>query len=132
MKQRAVAIGLLLCEQLIIEENTRNATPVNCFTHRTVEQFPSEPIAFVVFAVLTDGLGEMPLEFVIHRLDTLQEIYRSVLSFRFTNPLQNVRCILRIRDCSFPVPGHYQVTLLADNEMIAQRKIVILRKETSQ
>ena len=35
MSQRPVAIGLLLCEQLIIEEGTKNVTPVNCFTQRS-------------------------------------------------------------------------------------------------
>jgi hypothetical protein len=40
MTQRPVAVGLLLCEQVIIEEGTRNVTPVNCFSPRAVERFP--------------------------------------------------------------------------------------------
>ena len=61
MKQRPLAIGLLLCEQIIIEEKTRNVTLVNCFTLRTVEQIPYA-LSFVAYAVLTDGAGEIPLE----------------------------------------------------------------------
>jgi hypothetical protein len=129
MKQRPVVIGLLACEQVIIEEKTRNVTPVNCFTHRAAEQFPSQAFAFVVFAILTDGVGEIPLEVTNYRLDTLEEIYQRTLSLQFTNPLQEVRCIFRIRDCSFPVPGHYQISLLADSEIVAQRKIRITEKE---
>jgi len=129
MSQRPGVIGLLLCEQVIVEEKTRNITPVNCFTSRTVEQLPSETFPFIVFAILTDGAGEISLEVIIQRLDSLDEIYRSSLSFRFTNPLQEVRCIFRIRDCSFPVSGYYQVTLLADNESVAQRKFRIVPKE---
>jgi hypothetical protein len=75
MNQRPVAIGLLLCEQVIVEEKTRNITPVNCFTIRTVEQLPSETFPFVIFAVLTDGTGEIPLEVTIQRLDSMDEIY---------------------------------------------------------
>ena len=130
MKHTPVAIGLLLCEQVIIEEHTRNITPVNCFTRRTVERFPSETLPFVVFAILADGLGDMRLEVLIHRLDTLEEVYRTAVSFRFTDPLQNVRFTLRIRDCSFPISGHYQVTLLADREMIALRKFNIIQEES--
>src|SRR5947207_2224766 len=128
MKQRPVAIGLLLCEQIIVENATHNVTPVNCFTHRTVDTFPSVPFPFVVLAILTDGAGEIPLEILIQRLDTLDEVYRAAVSFRFTNPLREVRCTVRIRHCSFPVPGHYQVLLFADNEMVAHRKLVLTQK----
>jgi hypothetical protein len=131
MKQRPVAIGLLTCEQVIVEEKTRNITPVNCFTRRSVEHFPSEVFPFVVFAMLTDGAGEMPLAVSISRLDTLDEIFRRSVSVKFANPLQEVRCVVRIRGCSFPVAGHYEIMLLADNEMVAQRKILITAKETS-
>jgi len=129
MKQKPVVIGLLTCEQVIVEENSRNVTPVNCFTHRAVGHFPSEAFPFVVFALLTDGAGEMPVEVRISRLDTLDEIYRRSVSFRFTNPLQEIRCIVRIRGCSFPVSGPYQIMLLADNEMVAHRKILITERE---
>ncbi len=131
MKQRPVAVGLLLCEQVIIEEQTRNVTPVNCFTRRTARQLPSEIIPFVVFAILTDGVGDVRLEVTIQRLDTLDEIYRRSMTFRFPGPLQEARCRLRIGDCSFPVAGYYQVTLMAEGELVAQRRMQIVPKETS-
>ena len=34
MSQRPAAIGLLVCEQVIIEEGTQNVTPVNSFRNR--------------------------------------------------------------------------------------------------
>lgn len=129
MSQRPVAVGLLLCEQVVVEEKTRNATLVNCFTRRTVEQLPSEPISFVVFAILTDGQGEVQLEVVVQRLDTLEEISHRTLSFRFADPLKEARCLFRLRDCSFPVAGYYQVTLLADGESVAQRRFQITLKD---
>jgi hypothetical protein len=120
----------MLCEQVIIEAETRNVTPVNCFSRRTVDRFPSEAVPFVVFAILSDGQGEMPLDVVVSRLDNLDIVYRRSVQCRFTDPLQAVRCIFRIRDCSFPTSGHYQVSLLADRELVAQRKLVILWRES--
>jgi hypothetical protein len=125
MKQRPVAIGLLVCEQVVIEEGTRNATLVNCFTHRRVKEIPSPPIPFVVLALLTDGIGEISLEMKIQRLDTLEVIARSQGSVQFPDPLREVRFHLRFRDCSFPVAGIYDVVLLAEGEPIASRRIVI-------
>jgi hypothetical protein len=128
MRQVPVAVGLLLCEQVIIEEKTRNVTIVNSFTHRALPEFPSDPAPFIVFAILTDGLGEVSLEIVVEELDTLEETYRRSVSFRFANPLQEVRCVFRMVDCSFPSPGQYQIRLMADGEQLAQRKFNIVQR----
>ena len=131
MSQRPAAIGLLVCEQVIIEEGTQNVTPVNSFRRRIVQQFPTEPLNFVVFAILNDGVGEIRLELAISRLDTDEEVYQRSMTVRFGNQLQEGRCLFRISDYSFPVPGTYEVALFADNEMIAQRKIRIIHKEST-
>jgi hypothetical protein len=128
MKQRPVAIGLLLCEQVIVEETTRNLTPVNCFTQRIGEQVPTDPFSFVLFANLTDGSGDIVLDIVIERLDTFGEIYRRSLTHRFRDPLREVSFVFRIRNCTFPVFGHYQVSLWADGEPVAQRKLRIVQR----
>jgi hypothetical protein len=125
MKQVPVAIGLMVCEHVIIEEGTRNATPVNCFSRRKVDQVPTGPLPFTLFAMLTDGAGRIDLEVVIERLDTNDEIYRRALTFTFTDPLQDVRCLFRIPDCSFPVVGVYQAILFAEGAPLAHRRFRI-------
>jgi hypothetical protein len=129
MAKQPVAIGLSLCEQVIIEEKTRNVTLVNCFSERTAEKFPSDPIPFVAFAHLTDGLGDINLELVVERLDTMGEVYRRSLKTSFPDSLRVGRFCLHVRDCIFPVAGKYQITLLADGEFLAQRRITILATE---
>ncbi|HZT79951.1 MAG TPA: hypothetical protein VFA26_07015 [Gemmataceae bacterium] len=129
MTQRPTAIGLFLCEQVIVEERPRNVTPVNCFTERGAWAFPAEGIRFIAFALLTEGLGEITLELVVHRLDNFEELYRKAFSAEFANPLQTFRCLVRVRNCPFPRPGDYQVSLLAEDEIIAQRKLRIVALE---
>ena len=126
-----IPIGMMLCEQVIVQEQTRYVTPVNCFTHRTVKQFPSEAFPFVAFSILTGAQGDVPLAIVINRLDTLEPVYRTDFSVRFTSPLQAVRCTLRVLNCRFPVAGHYEVLLMAGGEMLARVKLVIQQKEPS-
>lgn len=130
MSHRPVAIGLLLCEQLIVEEGTRNATLVNCFTQKTGEIFPWPSPPFTVAAWLTNGEGEVLLEVIVEDAKTLDYLYRQQLRFRFATPLQQGRLTLRLSSLVFPVPGPYRVTLLADGEIIAQRKLAIVPKET--
>ena len=132
MNQRPVAIGLQVCEQIIVEEGTGNVSLVNTFTHRTVKEIPSSPISFVVASVLTDGLGEMPLEMRIERLDTLEIVYRFRGTARFTGPLRELRCHVRVRDCCFPVAGLYQVVLFVEDEPVASRRIVNIHSEEEE
>ena len=126
MAQRPVAVSLLLCEQVIIEAGTRNVTPVNCFSQHFVKRVPPEPMSFVLLAYLTDGIGEIKLEVVIEQLDTLEEIHRRALTVRFGNPLEEMRCQFQFRNFLFPVVGGYQIQLQVADEMIAQKRMLIV------
>ena len=130
MHQRPVVLGLSLCENVIIDERTRNVTLVNCFTHRTADRFPTEPVDFTAFAFLSDGVGSVAMELMIERLDTLDEVRRhDSFAIEFRNPLQSVRCSIRVRRVEFPVAGHCQVILLAGGEAIAMRKLILTSKK---
>lgn len=80
-----------------------------------------------MLAYLTDGIGEMELELFIERLDTMEEVYREAFLLRFNNPLQELRCRIAIRNCSFPDVGQYQLQLVAVGEVIAQKKFQIVQ-----
>ena len=58
MIQSPVAIGLTICEQVIVEEKTRNITLVNCLTRLRVQEAPSEPHRLVIHAWLADDIGD--------------------------------------------------------------------------
>ena len=128
MNKQPVAIGLLICDQVIVEARTGNVTPVNCFNKKLVPKFPTGRMPFVVFAVLTDGSGEMPLDILAHRLDNYEEVYRFSYSIKFSSPLEEIRCTVRLRGCSFPVAGAYQVSLWVGRESVAQAKIILMEK----
>jgi hypothetical protein len=124
-------VALLLCEQLIVDDQTQNVTPVNCFSRRILDGPLDEPQTFAIFCLLTDGLGTMPAELEITRLDTDEVIYRKRFELRFDNPLQQLRCLLRVRRCVFPVAGAYQTSLLVEGESIALRRFLVVHEEKS-
>jgi hypothetical protein len=131
MNHRPVAIGMVLCEQVIVEEGTHNVTPVNCFNNRGIDDFPGE-ISFFALAWLTDGMGEMLVELVVERLDNLEECYRFNRKLAFPDRLSDMRFSARIRDCHIPVEGLYQVSLTIDGELIAIRKFRASKKGGKQ
>jgi hypothetical protein len=126
MAQIPTVLGLLVCDQVVIEERTLNVTLVNCFTKRNVRVFPSERQRFAVFAALTDGLGDIDLRLVVERLDTAEEIFHESRTLRFGDHLQEVRFLFRVTSCSFPVAGRYDLILFANDSEVARHRIRIV------
>jgi hypothetical protein len=132
IKRIPTVVGMLLCDQVIVAEKTRDLTPVNSFAVRRVMSFPAKPFPFTVFGLLGGGAGEILLEVAIYRLDTLDEIWRKGRTVRFHDTTVEMVYKGVIRDCSFPLAGYYQAVLLADNEIIAAKKFAILLKEPTK
>jgi hypothetical protein len=120
MLQRPTALGLILCQEVIIEENTRRATLVNTMSWLRCPTFPSPPQRLVAYALLTDGLGDAELALTVSRLDTLEEVDEQRWQWRFTDPLRHYRITARYSNLSFPVPGRYAFDLSADSELVTQ------------
>jgi hypothetical protein len=127
MKHRPTAIAMILCEQVIVEEGTHNVTPVNCFNLRELEAIPGN-FSFCALAWLAGGEGEAQAEILIQRLDNLDTIYRDQRKVTFNHPLQDSRCLVRIRNCTFPVSGYFEVSLIIDRELIAHRRFRLQQK----
>lgn len=122
MPNRPVAIGLMLCDYVLVEERTRKVSLIGTFSGLGMERFPMAAPPFCVYALLTDGEGRMPMDLVVSHLETDQHIatYRGQVAF--PDRLTDVNYLVRLRDCRFPEAGTYQFTLLADGEWVAQRR----------
>jgi hypothetical protein len=129
MNPPVIALGLTVCEKIIVEERTRNTTFVSTFTRLVVDEFPTPPQRFALAAALTGGQGQGTLDLVITRLDTDEETYALQRRLVFPGRLAEVRVIFHIRDCSFPAPGQYDAVLLVDGEWIARRKFSVQERE---
>ena len=54
MIQRPNAVGLLLCEDVLVEEATRTVTLIRSFDRLVAKTFPTPAKRFIVYAILTD------------------------------------------------------------------------------
>jgi hypothetical protein len=124
-----VAIGMVTCEKVIVEERTRNISLVSCFDRIVVGEFPTAPQRFAVFATLKDGEGNGTITLVITHLESDEEIYAQEGLVHFPNRLSEVRALFRVNACRFPTPGRYLVSLLVDGAWISQREIEAVAKE---
>jgi Family of unknown function (DUF6941) len=130
MVPRPNAIGLTLCDYVIIEERTKKVSLIGGFTSIRVTAFPAV-VPFCVYAALIDGLGEASVELTVTHLDTDTEVYRLVRTMQFLDRLVEARALFRLRECTFPAAGTYLFTLLIDHEWVAQRQIRVSSEETT-
>lgn len=129
MSQRPLAVALLLCEQVIVDEKTKRITPVNCISRWIIEGPLSEQQSFHAVAVLTSGHGSMSAALTIDRLDSGETVFRREFTAHFTDPLEQYRCMLRLRRVVFPLGGVYQASLFMDGESVASTRFSVLQKE---
>src|SRR6266404_5056853 len=100
-------LGLTLCEKAIVEEGTKNLTLVSTFTTLIVEEFLSPPQRFVLYAALTEGLGDGTIDVIARHLDTNEEIYTAQMPVHFPDPVVQVQVLFRVHRCTFPSAGEY-------------------------
>ena len=124
MFELPVVRGVFLCENVIVEERSRNVSLINCFTRKLVDQFPTPPQRLVVCAVFANGLGKIPIELEIIDLADEELVYWQLASVTFTDPVQEVRFVYRVHDLTLPQPGSYEVTLSSNGEPLGRTRFL--------
>lgn len=124
-----LALGLVICEKLLIEHRTLNLSYVGQFTRLTAGSFPAAIGPFSVCAVLTNYAGVANVELRLTRMDTDEEWVVHRTGLRFSTKLAEVLYHVRVPYITFPAPAVYQFTVLAGGEWVAQRRLKILQRE---
>src|SRR4051794_7608903 len=112
MMPRPVALGLTLCEKVIIEERTKTVSLIGTFRKVRGRQFPLKMLPFYVVATLTGSQGEGEVALTVTNLRTNEG--KPVLSGRavFPDRFDETRIAWRLPRFVFPEPGDYVFTLL--------------------
>jgi hypothetical protein len=121
-----IALGLTLCESIIIAEGTRRVSSINGFNRMQASSFPYDASPFYALATLTGGQGEAEITLVITHLETDEEVYSLLERAFFPDRFAEVRITLPLPDVTFPEPGHYLFTLLVDDDWIAHRRVRVI------
>jgi hypothetical protein len=118
-----IALGMNLCDYVIVEERTKKVSLIGTFTGMSGDRFPFTARPFSIHAVLTEGAGSGTIQLEVVRLDTGEVVYTHRGGIFFPDVLQEVICHVRLQQCEFPTPANYQFTLLIDGEWVAQRRL---------
>ncbi len=127
MNETPILRQLLICEKLIFEQGTGNVSLINCHEGWLAEHFPSPPIPFIAYGVLTDGFGTFTMQVRITRLDTGEEIYRQSMPMLMTDRLHGAHFVYRNK-IGFPAAARYEIAVLADNELLGLSALSIRKR----
>jgi len=127
MTPKPIAIGLLLCDRVIVDKDTNSPSAIGIFTGLAVEHFPSDSQRFSVLAVLTDAQGDGRGKLAVYRLNEhwlrQEEIYATEHTLRFPDRFAVVNFNLRLRTIRFPASGSYEFVLFVDADEVAHRRV---------
>lgn len=123
------AIGLTLCDYVIVEERTKKVSVIGSFSGLKVAGFPAVPQPFCVFASLIDGEGDGTVELTVTEVSSDEEIHTLRRPVHFPDRLTEVQVRFRLHECVFPAPGAYVFTLSVDNEWVAHRRLRVYQGE---
>jgi hypothetical protein len=121
--------GLYLAGRVDADPVTRNLTLVNCFRTLFGSGSPVQTKPFFVVAYLANGLGRVQFRVGVSRLDTLADIYEARAELDFTDRLRELRLVLRIEQCVFPVPGEYEASLWVGPDLLTQTPFTLRARE---
>jgi hypothetical protein len=125
-------VGLVLCNSLRVDPAVGELSLVGVFQSLTFSTWPSPAQPFVAYALLYGGQGEGTMELVVTRLDTERDIYSHKRWFAFPEQGLPIHLQVSVRQCVFPAPGRYGVTLRFDkNELTSRYLDIKAKRETS-
>ena len=127
MVPNPIAVGLALCDQVIVDKDTLKPSLIGIFQGMSVAEFPSVAQPFSVFSSMSGGNGQGDLLLRVVEASTLDEIYSRAWKVYFPNRLQVVNLNVRIQQCLFRQSVNHVVSLRADEELVAGRTFRVYR-----
>lgn len=125
MTPAPISQGLMLCERVIVEDGTGMPSCIGVFTVFDCDEFPVMVPPFYVFSPLTNAVGRCTMSIIIRELDDLNVITQHESPFELSDRLRIEYFHVRLLNVVFPRAGRFEVSLHADDDMIAQTTLTV-------
>ena len=127
-----LALAMVVSDAIWIDPGSGKKTILGTFSAVYGRQFPLRMDNFAVYLALTDARGMVGLALRLIDVDELrQPVIEHTLNAEFTDPIAVLEGTVSM-PVVFPEPGEYRLQLLADGELIIERRIVVVdRREVS-
>ena len=125
LSENPIGVALVVCERVIIEEQTKNKTLVSIFNNISVRGFPCRHDRLCVYVALTNGQGDSNISLVLKLIEDGSKVFSADGAVQFQDAQQTVEVIFAIRDFTFYKPGAYAFEVYADNEYVFESRFTV-------
>ena len=116
-------LAIIICEGVVEDAQSRNKCILNTFNNIWAARFPVAHDRLTVFASLTNGQGEMPLEVRFVQERKPEPLLVLTGAIRFPGPQEIVDLTVNLRQIPIPEPGPYVVQLWMNQKLIGERGV---------
>lgn len=125
--ENPVPVAFVICEQVIIDQETKNKTLVGTFNSIFAQSFPCAHPRMDLFVALTNGQGQATVRITCKNEETGALILDGSLAGEFPNPLDVVEFVLKIRGMPFPNSGSYLFEVMVNGFPITERRLSLVQ-----
>lgn len=121
-------LALIICDQIYREPTTGKPSLLGCFSVINAREFPATHPLISVYGAITDGRGRVQIKLRLTDVDDEREpIFEFTSEVEFIDPRSIQELVAGFVGVTFPEPGEYRLQLLANNEPLLERRIVLNR-----
>ena len=120
-----IGVALVVCERVIIEDQTKNKTLVSIFNNISVRGFPCRHDRLCVYVALTNGQGSSKISLVLKVIEDGSKVFSADGQVDFQDVHQTVEVIFNIRDFMFYKAGAYAFEVYAGDEYVFENRFTV-------
>lgn len=129
MTPEPIATGLHLCRDLTVHPDSLEVSLSRIFRVFRPPLYPDTAPAFWAFAAITGPRAQGTVYAAIYRLSNGDLVYANEHPIHFPDRFTPLYYRLRLSNCRFPAVGAYEMVLMVDRDVIAQRVFHVLTED---
>ena len=125
-------LALLIADQVYQDPVSGKVTVLGMSSAIGATVFPFSHPGVTVYAALTDGRGETPIQVRLLDVDEVREpVWEHQTDVSFPDPITEVELVVVLDDIVFPEPGEYRLQLLGAGQLLRERRLMVIALEDS-
>jgi len=119
------ALCLLVCDDMIIDQETGKHSLIGIFDRIGAPQFPARHHRLSLYIELTNGHGQYDIKVGLMDVKADEEVISIGGPMSFPDPLAVVKMRLRLNNVVFPRFSEYRFQVWANNELLMERRLIV-------
>jgi hypothetical protein len=123
-----VALAMVVCDAIYQDPATKKCTLLGTFSTITARRFPVAHPQLAVHVALTDGRGNVRIKLaLVGDSENHPPLFSGEGVIHFADPRVVAELNFQLSNVTFPKPGAYRFQLSANNELLMERRLLVLQ-----